>query len=93
MGYLVLKKGRERSLLHSHPWVFSGAVEKIVEIKQNGETVEIRSFDGERLAIASFSEFSQIIARVWTFNTGEKINKDYLLIFVYMVVFFLPNKK
>ncbi len=79
MGYLVLKKGRERSLLHSHPWVFSGAVEKIVEIKQNGETVEIRSFDGERLAIASFSEFSQIIARVWTFNAVEKINKDYLL--------------
>ena len=79
MGFLVLKKGRERSLLHSHPWVFSGAVEKIVEIKQNGETVEIRSFDGERLAIASFSEFSQIIARVWTFDTSEKINKDYLL--------------
>jgi len=79
MGFLVLKKGRERSLLHSHPWVFSGAVEKIVEVKQNGETVEIRSFDGERLAIASFSEFSQIIARVWTFDANEKINKDYLL--------------
>lgn len=79
MGFLVLKKGKERSLLHSHPWVFSGAVEKIVEVKQNGETVEIRSFDGERLAIASFSEFSQIIARVWTFDTNEKINKDYLL--------------
>jgi 23S rRNA (cytosine1962-C5)-methyltransferase len=79
MGLLVLKKGRERSLLHSHPWVFSGAVEKIVEVKQNGETVEIRSFDGERLAIASFSEFSQIIARVWTFDANEKINKDYLL--------------
>jgi len=79
MGFLVLKKGRERSLLHSHPWVFSGAVEKIVEVKQNGETVEIRSFDGESLAIASFSEFSQISARVWTFDANEKINKDYLL--------------
>jgi 23S rRNA (cytosine1962-C5)-methyltransferase len=79
MGFLVLKKGRERSLLQSHPWVFSGAVEKVVEVKQNGQTVEIRSFDGERLAIASFSEFSQIIARVWTFDANEKINKDYLL--------------
>jgi 23S rRNA (cytosine1962-C5)-methyltransferase len=78
MGLLVLKKGRERSLLQRHPWIFSGAVEKKIEIAQNGETIEIRSFGGETLALASFSEFSQIIARVWTFDTSQKIDKKYL---------------
>ncbi len=78
MGHLVLKKGREKSLLRQHPWVFSGAVDKMAEIKQNGETIEIRSFGGETLAIASYSEHSQIVARVWTFDRSEKIDKEYL---------------
>ena len=26
---IILKKGREKSLLRRHPWIFSGAVEKI----------------------------------------------------------------
>ena len=77
MGHLVLKKGREKSLLRQHPWVFSGAVDKMAEIKQNGETVKIRSFGGETLAIASYSEHSQIVARVWTFDTSQKIDKEY----------------
>jgi 23S rRNA (cytosine1962-C5)-methyltransferase len=78
MGFLILKKGRHRSLLQRHPWIFSGAVEKMVEVKQNGETVEIRSYDGEPLAIGSVSEFSQIVARVWTFETDQKIDKEFL---------------
>jgi 23S rRNA (cytosine1962-C5)-methyltransferase len=78
MGSLVLKKGRERSLLQRHPWIFSGAIEKIKEVKQNGETVEVRSFNGEILAVASFSELSQITARVWTFDTDKKIDKEFL---------------
>jgi 23S rRNA (cytosine1962-C5)-methyltransferase len=77
MGFLVLKKGREKSILRQHPWLFSGAIEKIVDVKQNGETIEIRSFGGETLALASFSEFSQIVARVWTFDASQKIDKDY----------------
>lgn len=77
MGYLVLKKGRERSLLQKHPWIFSGAVEKKVGTKKNGEIVDIRTIDGEKIAQASYSEHSQIIARVLSFSTGNKINKEF----------------
>ena len=77
MGFLVLKKGRERSLLQKHPWIFSGAVEKKVGIIKNGETVDIRTIDGETVAIASYSEHSQIMARAWSFTTGQQINKAF----------------
>ena len=77
MGFLVLKKGRERSLLQKHPWIFSGAVEKKVGIIKNGETVDIRTIDGEIVAIASYSEHSQIMARAWSFTTGQQINKEF----------------
>lgn len=77
MGSLNLKKGRERSVQQRHPWIFSGAVDKIKDVKQNGELVEIRSFGGEVIAVASFSEFSQIIARVWSFDAHQQIDKDF----------------
>jgi 23S rRNA (cytosine1962-C5)-methyltransferase len=78
MGYMILKKTRERSLVRRHPWIFSGAVEKKVGIEQNGQTVEIRSFGGEIMALAAWSEFSQICARVWTFDDNLKIDPDFI---------------
>ena len=65
MHALILKPGREKSLKRRHPWVFSGAVAKVQGNPDAGDTVEIRSATGERLAIAAYSPKSQIVARVW----------------------------
>ena len=65
MHKLILKPGREKSLKRRHPWVFSGAVAKVQGNPDAGDTVEIRSATGERLAIAAYSPKSQIVARVW----------------------------
>jgi hypothetical protein len=42
MNSLFLKKGRERSVKRRHPWVFSGAVEKVAGDAQPGETLQVR---------------------------------------------------
>ncbi len=68
---LVLKQGRERSLERRHPWIFSGAVGKVVGEPQPGETVVIRSSEGAFLAWAAYSPRSQIRARVWSFAEDE----------------------
>jgi len=62
---LILKPGREKSLKRKHPWVFSGAVARIEGDPQTGDTIEVRSADGEFLAVAAYSPHSQIRARVW----------------------------
>jgi len=68
MASLVLKPGREKSLLRKHPWVFSGAVDRIEGDPGAGATVDLISSGGDFLARASYSPVSQIRARVWTFE-------------------------
>jgi 23S rRNA (cytosine1962-C5)-methyltransferase len=71
MNKLVLKPGREKSLKRRHPWIFSGAVAKVVGKPESGETIEIQSATGEFLAVAAYSPKSQIVARVWDWQKRE----------------------
>ena len=77
MADLVLKPGREKSLLRHHPWIFSGAVHRIDGSPTSGETVNLLSFKGDFLARAAYSQHSQIRARVWTFDSDEQIDPDF----------------
>ncbi len=74
---LVLKAGREKSLLRRHPWVFSGAIERIDGSAQAGDTVAVRTSAGAFLAYAAYSPQSQIRARVWSFDEGQRIDAGY----------------
>lgn len=74
MKTLQLNKGRESSLLRHHPWIFSGAVKRIEEHAQAGETIRVTDVGGNFLALAAYSPSSQIRARVWTFNTDEPVD-------------------
>ncbi len=67
MPSLILKPGRERSLERRHPWVFSGAVDRLEGECAAGDTVEVCSASSDWLARAALSPHSQIRARVWTF--------------------------
>ena len=74
MNSLVLKKGREKSLKRRHPWIFSGAVARVLGTPASGDTVEVKSADGAVLALAAYSPASQIRARAWSFEPGAKID-------------------
>jgi len=70
---LVLKAGREKSVKRRHPWIYSGAVERLEGKPASGATVEVRSATGEALARAAYSPQSQIRARVWSFDPAAAI--------------------
>jgi 23S rRNA (cytosine1962-C5)-methyltransferase len=76
MKSLHLKAGRDKSLKRRHPWIFSGAVEKVDGEPANGETVLVKSA-GQPLAVAAWSPQSQICARVWSFDAGTRIEKSF----------------
>lgn len=63
---VVLKAGRERSVLKGHPWIFSGALEAVdaASSPHAGETVEVISSKGERLGCGWYSPSSQIRVRM-----------------------------
>jgi len=76
MAELILKKGREKSLLRLHPWIFSGAIHRADENIAPGSTVDLLSSEGHFLARASYSPASQIRARVWTFE-DERVDREF----------------
>jgi 23S rRNA (cytosine1962-C5)-methyltransferase len=74
MYKIILKPGREVSLLRFHPWVFSGAIKSVEGNPGSGETVDIFSSDGRWLARGAYSPQSQIRIRVWSFDREEEIS-------------------
>ena len=72
---IILKKGKERSLLNFHPWIFSGAVASDVSTITEGEVVEVFSSDKKYLATAHFNNGS-ITGRIISFRQRE-INYDF----------------
>ncbi len=77
MKSLHLKPGRDKSLKRRHPWVFSGAVEKVDGAPAGGESVLVKSAEGQPLAVAAYSPQSQIRARVWTFDCSVFVDKEF----------------
>ena len=75
---LVLKPGREKSLRHRHPWVFSGAIERVEGDPGSGATVSVVARDGAFLAKAAYCPDSQIRARVWSFEAKDEIDEAFL---------------
>lgn len=77
MHKLILKPGREKSLLRRHPWIFSGALAQIQGSPEAGDTVEIVSSQAKFLAYAAYSPHSQIVARVWDWNRDSCIDQQF----------------
>ncbi|MQY51858.1 class I SAM-dependent rRNA methyltransferase [Rhodocyclus gracilis] len=74
MAKLILHPGKERSLLRRHPWIFAGAVERLVGRARAGDTVEVFAADERPLGRAAWSPQSQIRARMWSFDANETID-------------------
>ena len=77
MHKLILKPGREKSLLRRHPWIFSGALAQMQGSPEAGDTVEIVSSQTKFLAYAAYSPHSQIVARVWDWNRDSRIDQNF----------------
>ncbi len=61
---LVLKEGRESSLLRRHPWIFSGAIERVDGNPAAGDAIAVLAQDGRFLGWAAYSPSSQIRGRL-----------------------------
>jgi len=67
---IVLKSGKEHSILRRHPWVFSGAIDRVEGEIHNGDAVEVTDQKGRFLAYGHAAEGS-IAVRIFSFEQGE----------------------
>jgi 23S rRNA (cytosine1962-C5)-methyltransferase len=76
---VLLKKGRERSILKRHPWIYSGAVERCDGVTEPGCTVDVVDSSGTWLARGAYSPSSAIRVRIWSWEPEETIDHAFLL--------------
>ena len=74
---VIVKPGREKSLLQRHPWLFSGAVDRVEGEPEPGGVAEVFSASGDYLATAGWSPHSQLRCRVWSFRRDERIDREF----------------
>ncbi len=67
MKQIYLKRGKEESLLRFHPWVFSGAIQRMDDGISEGETVRVVTGQGDFIAVGHYQQGS-IAVRVLTFS-------------------------
>ena len=64
---VILKRGREESLLRFHPWVFSGAIAEVQGSPAEGDLVAVHASDGSLLAYGHY-QIGSIAVRVLSFD-------------------------
>jgi len=63
---IIIKQGREKPIIQRHPWVFSGAIERIEGDPAPGAIITVRDSRGQFLARGYWNVRSQIQVRMLT---------------------------
>ncbi|MBN1582913.1 MAG: class I SAM-dependent rRNA methyltransferase, partial [Anaerolineae bacterium] len=79
MADLFLKNGREKAVQNRHPWVFSGAVDRIKGDVSDGDVVTVRDTHGQFLASGYLNARSQIVVRLLSWDQDEPIDDAFWL--------------
>jgi len=74
MPEIVIKPGREKSILRHHPWIFSGAIDELHGTPEFGGTVDVISARNEFLARAAYNPHANISGRIWTWDPNEQVD-------------------
>lgn len=74
MFEVILKKGKEKAVLQRHPWVFSGAIEKVKGNPENGDIVKLINAKGDFMAYGFYNNQSRVALRLLEWD--EKVVVD-----------------
>ena len=67
---IQLRKGKDESLRRFHPWVFSGAIQRMDDGIEEGEVVRVVTNTGDFIAVGHYQQGS-IAVRVLSFSDVE----------------------
>ena len=67
---IVLKERRARPIWYGHPWVFSGAVDRVKGRPRDGDVVEVLDAGGVTIGCGFYNAQSQILVRMLQLGEG-----------------------
>ena len=66
---VILRRGKEESLKRFHPWVFSGAIERMDDVEE-GDLVSVYSHEGEHIGNGHY-QIGSIAVRILAFDDSD----------------------
>lgn len=75
MVEVILKKGKEKAALQRHPWIFSGALEKVKGSPENGDVVKVLAANADFLAYGYYNENSRVAVRLLEWDESQTIDR------------------
>ncbi|GAB2699409.1 23S rRNA (cytosine(1962)-C(5))-methyltransferase RlmI [Mucilaginibacter koreensis] len=77
MVEVILKKGKEKAVLQRHPWVFSGAIERVKGKPVNGEIIKLNDTQGRFLAYGFYNHESRVAVRLLEWDEAVAVNESW----------------
>ncbi|MDB5131967.1 MAG: methyltransferase protein [Mucilaginibacter sp.] len=74
---VVLKKGKEKAVLHRHPWVFSGAIDGAKGKPANGDIVRLVDAKGAFMAYGFYNDKSRVAVRLLEWDEAVEVNEEW----------------
>src|ERR1700733_13776791 len=74
---VLLKKGKEKAVLHRHPWVFSGAIENIKGKPANGDIVRLIDAKGAFMAYGFYNDQSRVALRLLEWDENVAVDEQW----------------
>lgn len=77
MSKIFIKKDREKMWQSGHPWMYSGAVEKIEGNPEAGSVVEVYNWKKEFIGYGHYNKNSKIMVRMLEKDVDKKIDLNW----------------
>jgi len=74
---VILKKGKEKAVLHRHPWVFSGAIEQPKAKLTNGDIARLVNTKGDFMAYGFYNDQSRVALRLLEWDENVAVDDDW----------------
>ena len=74
--HIILKADKQKPVIQNHPWIFSGAIQKIEGDPQDGDIVDVLDSNHNFLARGYLNRKSQITVRILTRDVEEQVDES-----------------
>jgi len=78
MTDVVLKKDKEKAVNQRHPWVFSGAIDRVKGKPANGDIVRLLNHKGDFMAYGFYNDQSRVALRLLEWDENTAVNEDWI---------------
>lgn len=77
MNKIILHKGKDKAAWQLHPWVFSGAIHRIIGKAKSGDVVAVHNAEEEFIAYGLYNSISRVAVRLLEWDPSIHVNEDW----------------